>query len=262
MKNAKLKNMLRVFFVFQKNILLQPQNETGMSKKKEKEIKGDQRLENIGETLTRTETFIINNQMAIFIVVAVIVIAVFGYFGYQKYIIEPKTAEAQEQIFEAQQFFKADSLNKALYGDGNNLGFIDIADNYSSTKPGNLANYYAGICFLKKGQFDQAINYLKDFDGSDAMVGPMAKGAIGDAYLELGKQEKAVAYYLEAANQNENKLTTPLFLMKAGEVYELMGNYNDALDVYNRIKEKYPQTNEGRIVDKNIGRATGMKERK
>jgi len=253
--------MTGVRFVFQKNILLQPQNETGMSKKKEKEIRGDQRLENIDETLTKTEAFIVKNQVTLLVVIGLIAVAVLGYFGYQKYILEPKTAEAQEQIYMAQQFFAADSLDKALYGDGNNLGFIDIVDNYGSTKPGNLANYYAGICFLKKGQFDQAINYLEDFDANDEMIEPMAKGAIGDAYLELGDKEKAVGYYLEAANENENKFTTPLFLKKAGQVYELLGKYDKAIDIYKRIREKYPQSDEGRTIEKYIGRATAMKER-
>ena len=232
-----------------------------MAKKKEKEIKGDQRLENIDETLTKTGVFIVKNQTNILIAIGIIVVIVLGYFGYQKYIIEPKTQEAQEQIFMAQQFFASDSLDKALYGDGNNLGFIDIIDNYGGTKPGNLANYYAGICFLKKGQFDQAIDYLESFDSDDEMVAPMATGAIGDAYLELGEKEKALGYYLEAANDNENEFITPLFLKKAGQVYELMGNYEDALDVYKRIKDKYPKSEEGRTIDKYIGRATAMLER-
>jgi len=233
-----------------------------MSKRKENEIKGDQRLENIGETLTRTEQFIMDNQIVLMIVVGLIVVGVLGYFGYQRYILEPKTQEAQEQMYFAQQMFASDSLDKALYGDGNNLGFVDIVDMYGSTKPGNLGNYYAGICFLKKGDFDKAINYLNDFTDDDELVAPMAKGATGDAYLEKGNKEKAVAYYLEAANQSENEFTTPMFLKKAGQVYELMGKYDDAIQVYTRIKTDYPQSEEGRTIDKNIGRATAMRDRK
>ena len=232
-----------------------------MSKKKEKELKGDRQLENIDETLTKTEVFIVKNQMTILIVIGILVVAVLGYFGYQRYVIQPKTQEAQEQIFMAQEFFAADSLDKALYGDGNNLGFLDIIKDYGNTKPGNLANYYAGICFLKKGQYEKAIDYLEDFDASDEMVEPMARGAIGDAYLELGDKDKAVGYYLEAANENENNFTTPMFLKKAGEVYEMMGKYGDAVDVYTRIKDKYPKSEEGRTIEKYIGRATAKKEK-
>ena len=48
----------------------------------------------------------------------------------------------------AEIYFEKDSFNLALNGDLNSAGFIDIADDYSSTKTGKLANYYAGICYL------------------------------------------------------------------------------------------------------------------
>ena len=144
-----------------------------MAKKKEQEVKGDQRLENIEETLTQTEVFILKNQKLIGIIVGAIVVIILGYFGYQRYYIEPKTTEALEQMYVAQRYFEADSLDKALYGDGNALGFIDIVDEFSMTKPGNLANYYAGISFLKKKDFDLAIDYLGDFKAGDHFIGPI-----------------------------------------------------------------------------------------
>ena len=225
-----------------------------MAKKKDTEIRGDQRLENIEETLTQTEQFIMNNQKMIGIVVGAIILIILLFFGYQKYYIEPKTEEAQEQIYMAQRYFEADSLDKALYGDGNSLGFIDIADEYSMTDPGNLANYYAGIISLKKGNYQQAIDYLEGFDGKDHIVGPMATGAIGDAYVEMGDLEKGAGFYIEAAKQRENDLTTPLFLFKAGKIFELQKNYDMALDLYNRIKDDYPKSNEARSIEKYIGR--------
>lgn len=225
-----------------------------MAKKKHEETIGDQRLENIGETLSKTEEFIFANQKVIGVVVTIIILAILGYFGYDRYYIEPKTEEAQEQMFQAQLFFESDSLDKALYGDGNNLGFIDISDEYGMTKPGKLANYYAGISFLKKNDFEQAIDYLEDFTLNDHLVAPMARGAIGDAYLELGEKEKASAYYIEAANMDDNEFTTPLFLYKAGQVNELLGNYDKALNLYRRVKDNYYRSNEGRSVQKNISR--------
>ena len=225
-----------------------------MAKKKHEETIGDQRLENIGETLSKTEEFIFANQKVIGVVVTIIILAILGYFGYDRYYIEPKTEEAQEQMFQAQLFFESDSLDKALYGDGNNLGFIDISDEYGMTKPGKLANYYAGISFLKKNDFEQAIDYLEDFTLNDHLVAPMARGAIGDAYLELGEKEKASAYYIEAANMDDNEFTTPLFLYKAGQVNELLGNYDKAINLYRRVKDNYYRSNEGRNVQKNISR--------
>lgn len=233
-----------------------------MSKKREKEVKGDQRLENIEESLTRTEQFILQYQKYIGAVVVVVAIGILGYFAYQNYYIKPKVAEAQEQMYVAQRYFEADSLDKAIYGDGNDLGFLDIADEFGMTKPGNLANYYLGISFLKKGDYEQAIDFLSEFNGEDHFVGPMATGAIGDAYMQLDEMDKAVTYYLKAADQNDNDLTTPLFLKKAGETYELLGKYDDAIKVYTRIDEKYPKSNEARTIEKNVGRAQALKERK
>lgn len=241
---------------------MHPQNEIGMSKKnKEIEAKGDQRLENIEETLTKSEQFIMGNQKIISIVIGVGIVIILAFFGYQRYIIEPKTAEAQEQMFVAQRFFESDSLDKALYGDGNSLGFLDISDEYGSTQPGKLSNYYAGICLLKKGDYNQAIDYLKKYSGDSQMVGPMATGAIGDAYLELGEEDKSASYYMEAANQDDNDFTTPMFLFKAGLVYELSGKYDKALDVYTRIKDDYAKSSEARTIDKYIGRAKGLKNK-
>ncbi len=229
-----------------------------MAKKKHKEISGDQRLENIGETLSKTEEFIFNNQKIIGVVVVVAIIVILGIFGYSKYYIAPKTTEAAEQMFHAQKYFESDSLDKALYGDGNSLGFIDIISEYGMTKPGNLANYYAGIIYLKKNDFERAIDYLKDFDADDHLIRPMATGAIGDAYLELGEKDKAAAYYLEAANWDDNNFTSPLFLFRAGQVYELLGNYDKAISIYTRIKNNYYKSNEGRSIEKNIARAQAL----
>ena len=226
-----------------------------MVSKKEQEQKTEKRLENIEETLTKSETFIIENQKTILTVVGVILLIILGIFGYQKYILEPKTQDAQEQIFYAQQFFQNDSLNKALYGDGNHLGFVDIAEEYSGTKPGNLANYYAGVCFLKKGDYDKAIDYLSKFDADDKLVIAMAKGAIGDAYLEKGNKEKAVDYYLEAATIRDNNFTSPLFYFKAAETYELMDNYKKALETYEIIRQQYPKSKQALEIERYIARA-------
>ncbi|MFK5855049.1 MAG: tetratricopeptide repeat protein [Bacteroidota bacterium] len=232
-----------------------------MVKKKHEEITGDQRLENIGTTLSNTEQFIFNNQKFIGLAVMVIIAVILGFFGYNKYYLEPKTVEASEQMFQAQQYFESDSLDKALYGDGNSLGFIAIVSEYGSTKPGSLANYYAGISFLKKGDFKQAIDYLGDFNADDHLISPMAKGAIGDAYLELGEKDKAAAYYIEAANMDDNGFTCPLFLYKAGQVYELLGKYDKAITTYTRIKTNYKKSNEGRSIEKNIARAEAIKDK-
>ena len=233
-----------------------------MSKKKQKEEKTQQQFENIEQSLSKTETFIIENQKLLTIIVLALVVLVLGFFGFKRYYLQPKEKAAQEQIYTAQHYFQADSLDKALYGDGNNLGFVDIAKMYSITKAGNLANYYAGICFLKKGNFDNAIKYLKKFDSDDEIVGPMAKGALGDAYLEKGDKNKAVTYYMEAANLRDNEFTSPLFLLKAGEVDEMLGHYDKAITAYKRIQQDYFKSQEARNIEKYIARAEELKKNK
>lgn len=217
--------------------------------------KGDERLEVVEEALSKTEKFIENNQKPLVIVVLVIVAIVLGYFGLNKYYLEPREKEAETQMFMAEKYFESDSLNKALYGDGNNPGFVDIIDDFGSTKAGNLACYYAGISLLKQGEFEESIKYLEKFKSDDFIVGAMGLGAIGDAYLELNQTEKAASQYLKAAEHRENELTTPMFLFKAGQTYELVGNYKKATEVYENIQNNYPASTEGRNIEKYITRS-------
>jgi len=223
-----------------------------MTAKKVDTKKADERLHTVEEALSKTEAFIENNQKIILIVVGVLIVIVLGFFGFRKYYLEPLETEAQGQMFMAEMYFEQDSLSKALDGDGQYPGFLAIKDQYGMTKSANLATYYAGICYLKLGDYEQAIKYLKDFDGDDKVAGPMATGAIGDAYLELNNVDKAISYYINAADQSNNELTAPLFLMKAGTACEIQGNYRKALDLYKRIKKDYPRSFEGTQIDKFI----------
>ncbi len=220
--------------------------------------KTEERIVAVEEAFSKTEQFIEKNQKIILIVIGAIILVVLGYFGFKKIYLAPREKEAQSQMFMAEKYFETDSLTKALKGDGNYLGFLDIIDQYKFTKSANLSHYYAGICYLKKGEFQNAIDQLNKFSSSDELVAPMAIGAIGDAYMELNNTDKAIDYYLKAANKRKNDLTTPLFLMKAGMAYELEGKNDLALKTYTRIKTDFARTNEGRDIDKYIARANGM----
>lgn len=216
--------------------------------------KGDERLESVEEALSKSEQFIVNNQKTLIGVVAIVVVIVLGYFGVNKYYLEPKEKEAQTQMFMAESYFEADSLNKALYGDGNNLGFMDIIDEFGSTDAGNLARYYAGVSLLRQGEYEEAANQLKKFSADDHIISAMAMGALGDVYMEMGKQSEAASQYEKAASHNSNELTTPMYLLKAGQTYELMGDYSKALKIFKEINEEYPSTTEGRLMEKYIAR--------
>ncbi|MBE0648202.1 MAG: tetratricopeptide repeat protein [Bacteroidales bacterium] len=224
-----------------------------MTAKKVDTKKADERLQTVEEALGKTEAFIENNQKIILIVVGVLIVIILGFFGFRKYYIEPKEKEAQGQMFMAEMYFEQDSLSLALNGDGQYPGFLEIIDQYGLTKSANLATYYAGISYLKLGDFEEAIKYLKDFDGDDQVAAPMATGAIGDAYMEMDNVDKAISYYLDAAEESDNELTAPLFLMKAGMACEIKGNYGKALEIYKRIKKDYPRSFEGTQIDKYIG---------
>jgi tetratricopeptide (TPR) repeat protein len=226
-----------------------------MAKKQDKTEGGIVKVE---EALSKTERFIENNQKMLTIVIGVIVVVVLIFFGFKRFYMAPREKEAKEQMFMAERYFEGDSLNLALNGDGMYPGFLSIMDKYSMTKGANLSKYYAGLCYLRMGNYEEAIDYLKSFKGKDQVVGPMAKGAIGDAYMELNQADKASTYYLEAADIKDNEFTTPIFLMKAGWSYEILKDYKKALEIYERIKYKYPASTEAREIDKYIARAKGM----
>ncbi len=218
----------------------------------------EDRIQIVEEALGKTEQFIEKNQKLISIVVGAIIVIVLGYFGFKKFYVEPLETEAQSQMFMAEKYFELDSLNLALNGDGNYLGFLDIIDDYGMTKASDLSHYYAGICYLKKGDFENAVDYLESFSADDNAVAPMAKGAIGDAYVEMSDLNKAKKYYLEAAEMVLNDFSTPAFLMRAGLTSEEMGEYQEAKNLYERIKKEYPVSSEGRTIDKHLGRVNTL----
>ena len=219
---------------------------------KENVQRDEERLEQIESTLGKTEMFIEKNQKTITVVLAAIVVIVLAIFGVKKFVVEPREAAAQSAMFRAEQLFENDDYATALNGDGNNAGFMDIISEYGGTKSGNLARYYAGICYLNTGDFNNAIKYLGEFKGKDQIVKPLATGAMGDAYLELDNAADAAKCYEKAAKESKNSFTSPMFLMRAGLAYEMVENYAKALEMYKIIKADYPNSNEGFSIEKYI----------
>jgi len=210
-------------------------------------------LKNVEETLSKTEQFLEQNYRSLIYVLAGIIVIV-GLFWLAKIYLNKRGDEAQAQMYQAQKYLESDSLKLALNGDGNYLGFLDIAKDYKFTSSGNLALYSAGICYLHLGQFQDAIDFLSKYSKKDKVIGALALGATGDAYIELGDLQKGVAKYIEAADFGSNAFNTPIFLMKAGEIYELTNKYADALKMYERIQNEFPESTEGTSIDKYIAR--------
>ena len=215
-------------------------------------------IESIEDSLSKTELFIENNQKMLLGVLAGIIVLVGGVLAYRQFVAKPHEAEAQSALFRAEAYFSKDSFNLALNGNDSFEGFLSVADEYSGTDAGNLAHYYAGICYLNTGKFEEAIAELSDFSSDDVLISSMGEGAKGDAQMELGKTEEAIASYMRAAENRPNSFTSPMFFMKAAMAQESLGNYEKSIEIYKQIKTNYFQSNEGREIEKYIARAEGM----
>jgi tetratricopeptide (TPR) repeat protein len=219
-----------------------------------KNIKKEENLKVVGEALSKGEKFLAENKTKIIKIIAAAIIVTVAILGYVYLIEKPRANTAQEQMSAAQRYFEIDSLNLALNGDGINLGFNEIIDEYGSTKAGRLARFYAGFCNLNLGNFEEAISLLKDFNGKDEILQARAYCGIGDAYVELEQYDDAASYFMKAANYRENDFSAT-YLMKAGITYEQSEKYAEALDVYKKIKTHYNKTVEAQEIDKYIQRA-------
>ena len=217
----------------------------------------------LDETASKTEDFVAKNQNVIIGIVGAIALVLVGYLAYQKFVVAPKEDDAATDMYQAQQNFQqatdgiaSDSLYKlSLKGAEGKFGFVDIADKYSGTDAGNLANYYAGIAYLNTGKYTEAIEYLGNFKSDDAILSTLAIGAIGDAYSQNKQPKEALEYYIKAAESNKNDFTTPRFLLKAGKTALTLGNKEEALKYFTDIKDNFEETPEAASVDALIGLA-------
>lgn len=207
------------------------------------------------DTLKQIEFYFEKNQKAIFGILAAIIIVVGGYLGYKNFILIPKEEKASAALFPAERAFQVDSFNQVLNGDGiSSKGALNVIRNYGGTKAGNLAHYYAGMSYLKTGDFANAIKQLSDFDGKKTPFEYLADGALGDAYMETNNVAKGVEYYTKAAQNTNDNFTSPLFLFRAGLASELNGKNDEAIKFYKEVKEKYPYSQQARNIDKYLAR--------
>lgn len=223
--------------------------------KKRKQKKSDETLVDLVEVGAQAQSFYERNQNYIFGALVAVVVIIGGVFAYNNFYKKPRQAAATEQMYQAQVQFERDSFILALTNPGGGYsGFLDIIDTYGGTKAGNLANYYAGISYLNLGKYEAAIDYLKSYNPSGSITPAMKFGAIGDAYTELGDMERGMSFYKRASNQKDNDAITAYYLMKVGMLYEKMGDFAEAKKTYQQIKENYPNTPDGRGIEKYISR--------
>ena len=227
--------------------------------KGKKADEGIEILEDPNAILDKTNEFFENkkNRAIVFGLVGVVILAVLGIGGYQ-YFLGNQERTAQEELFQAQYYFEADSLGLALNGDGNSYGFLDIIDEFGGTKAANLSSFYAGACYLKLGDYDGAIRLLNDFSSSDYLLQARAYSLIGDANMEQANYSEAASYYERAANYKPNDYITPVYIKKLAVAQENAGAKSDAIDAYSEIITKYPTSSQIHDARKNKARLEAL----
>lgn len=219
------------------------------------------------ETLNTSEAFILKYKKAIIIAVAAVFVIIAGVFVYNSQIAGPREDKASTAIARGQEYFNNQQFDKALNGDGvGYVGFAKIASDFSGTDAANLANLYAGLSNANLGKWDEAVKFLNAYSpAGDQMVSPAAIAALGDAYAHVKQLDKAVASFKEAAQKADSKAKngtnnslSPTFLLKAGEILESQGKKDEALKIYQDIKQKYVASMlvQSQEIDKYIERAS------
>ena len=216
---------------------------------------------NVEDALTQSEAFLVKYKNAIIGGVVAVIIIVAGFIMYKNLYAEPREEKAQAALFKGQEYFEQDAYEQALNGDSiGYTGFLKVADEYSGTKAANLAKAYAGICYAQLGKYEEAVKMLDSFNGKDQMVAPAILGAAGNCYAQLGQLDKAASTLLSAADKADNNTLSPIFLIQAGEILVKQGKYDDAVNAYTKIKDKYFQSYQAMDIDKYIEQAKLMKK--
>ena len=226
-------------------------------KKDNKEIIPIDNPEIIGESLSKTEELFNKNKNLIFILSGGLVV-LFIFFSAYNFIRDNQNIEAQEEMFQAVYYFEQDSLVKALNGDGNNYGFLEIIDEYSLSDAANLSHYYAGVSYLKLGNYDNAISYLLPFSSSDLLLQARAYSLVGDAYVEIQDYKNAIKYFKLASSKNPNEYFTPKYILKLALVYEKIEDLNSAINSYEKIIDEFKDSPEFQISLKSKSRLEGL----
>ncbi len=245
-----------------------PENKEEQQNKVEDESTTAEVFNTLDEGAGKTEAWVAKNQKYIFIIIGAAAVIILGYLAYNEFVQEPKEAEAANEMFQAQLYFdsaldasgaESDSLyNLALTGGEGKYGFLDIIDNYGSTNAANLARYYAGMAYLSTNNYQEAINQLDDFESDDEVIAPLAKGALGDAFMQLEQPEEALNYYEEAATMRTNEFTTPKFLLKAAITALSLGEGQKAEEYLTRIEDEFPNSTQADMVAGYLGQAQAM----
>lgn len=211
----------------------------------------------VEEVVNKSEAFLTKNKNTILGGIVAVVVIIAGVICYNNFVSAPRELKASEAMFKAEQYFQVGNFEQALNGDSlGAMGFVAVADEFSGTKAGNLANAYAGIALAQLKKYGEAVEYLKNFNANDAMIAPAALGALGNCYAQLGEEEKAAATLMKAAAESNSHSLSPIYLLQAGQIYENLGQNAKAVEAYEQIKNKYFNSVQAYDIDKYIERAS------
>ncbi len=203
------------------------------------------------QQVPKTEAFFEQYKKAIIGGVVAVIAVVVCIILFDNYYLKPRANEASTELAKSQELFEQQQYDKAL------AGFQKVASDYSSTDAGNLANLYVGLCQANLGKWQEAVDALESFSGKDdQMITPAAEGALGNAYANLKQLDKAVEHLKKAAKMADNNSLSPTFLIQAGEILESQGKKDEALKLYQEVKEKYFNSMQYQTIDKYIERAS------
>ena len=197
--------------------------------------------------ISKSEQFIENNKKVIIGVAVAIVVVVIAIFGVKKFILEPREQKANEAIFVAEQYLAQGDFNSALYGDSTStdhfgVGLLQVIDKYGSTKAGKRAKFEAAVCFLRLGQYQDALKYAGKYNGKDQLTPVIDEMIKGDAEVEQGNNDAAIKHYNKAAKMDDNPITAPFALFKAGVVYLMLEQNSKAVECFQNVKDNYPES--------------------
>lgn len=212
---------------------------------------------NVEEMVSKSEAFFTNNKKTILGGLVAVIVVIAGVICYNSFIKLPREVKAAEAMAKAEEWFRTGDYELALNGDSLDvMGFLAVADEYSSTKAGNLANAYAGMALAQLKKYGEAVEYLEDFSADDAVVAPAAMGTLGNCYAQLGEEEKAASVLMKAAKLSDTHSLSAIYLLQAGQLYEKLGKNSAAVEAYKLIKEKYFNSMQAYDIDKYIERAS------
>lgn len=187
----------------------------------------------------------------ILVISSIIIILVGGYYIYLGFFKNPREAKATDAIFKAEEYYRMDSLNQALNGDGMYPGFLKVIQQYGNTDAGNLARFYAGDIYLKMGDNERAITQLKKFKTSSKIVQARSYKLLADANADLGKNQEALDYYKKAARYFEKDETNSAeyLFMAAYFADRVVKDQKQAIELYKELKQKFSKTSQGQQAD-------------